>query len=90
MSFYRFCKIRLTLDCINATIALVTLEKYLAFAKISVVDFAKRARVDPVTIYRAIKQQTMPRGATLKKIIEASDGAISANEMIFVDRRKAG
>lgn len=37
---------------------------------ISVADLAKRAKVDPVTIYRLESGEQKPRAATLSKIIK--------------------
>jgi predicted transcriptional regulator len=59
------------------------LDDYLREKGESLRDFAKRAGLDLSTLYRIRNGQHDRASTTIKKIVAATDGKVTANDLIF-------
>lgn len=55
------------------------LAEWLKKQKMSVLDFAKKAEVSSMTVYRW-QEDTIPDREKMKKIVELTNGAVTAND----------
>ena len=58
----------------------MTIDQYIKLKGLSYIAAAAELGVDYSTLYRWINSGSMPRPATLKKIREWSNGAVTAND----------
>jgi len=56
------------------------LDSYLSSAGISSAKFAAKIDVDPSSVWRFRQGVRIPRRETMQKIIEATDGSVTAND----------
>lgn len=60
----------------------MTLDKYLTTFDISGADFADQIGVNAATIYRIRTGRVFPHRKTMQAIISATDGAVTANDLV--------
>ena len=58
------------------------LAAYLSEHKIKPATFAAKINVPPSTITRILRGERDPRGATIRKIVDGTDGKVSAGELL--------
>ena len=59
----------------------MTLAEYLDQEGLSITEFAERIDVTHETVRRYVAGQRLPRRAVMKRIAEATDGAVTANDL---------
>lgn len=59
------------------------LSEYLAKHEMNPEAFAAKVGVHPTTIYRLLSGATIPKRQNLKKIISATEGAVSISDLMF-------
>jgi transcriptional regulator with XRE-family HTH domain len=62
------------------------LDRYLKRNKVTPEDFAVLIDVHPTTIYRFLQGLSFPKSGNLKRIAEATNGSVSANDFLNVPR----
>ncbi len=77
-----FARVGLTRACIYADTRRVTLKRYLERNRLSVEEFAKMVGVHNTTLYRYLNGTAAPTATTLKAIVDATDGAVTADELL--------
>lgn len=63
----------------------MTLAEYLAVNGIKASTFADTISVPPSTVLRLLKGERSPRLELLKKIMEATNGAVTPNDFLSAD-----
>jgi predicted transcriptional regulator len=58
------------------------LAAYLSEHKIKPATFAAKINVPPSTITRILRGERDPRGATIRKIVDGTDGVVTAGELL--------
>lgn len=62
------------------------LSVYLKKKKIAPEDFARAIGAHPSTVYRFLHGLSFPKSGNIRKIFEATEGAVKANDFIYVER----
>lgn len=61
------------------------LDDYLTAHGISGADFARSIGVNPATVFRIRTGRVFPHRSTMAAIIEATEGKVTANDLISID-----
>ena len=63
------------------------LADYLRAEKLTLAAFASRIEVGPMAVHRYAKAGRVPQPDVMRRIIEATDGAVTANDFFDAPRR---
>ncbi|RLJ59103.1 DNA-binding Xre family transcriptional regulator [Litoreibacter meonggei] len=66
------------------------LDEYLKINGISGASFAERIGVNPATVFRIRTGRVFPHRSTLTAIVVATDGAVSANDLVEIPKKEKG
>jgi transcriptional regulator with XRE-family HTH domain len=68
----------------------MTLQNWLHKQKLTVAQFAQSIGVQKVTVYRWLYGHRIPSPAMMRLVMEATDGAVTANDLLEVEHKEPG
>ena len=67
---------------------MTTLADYLQEQSISTEDFAKRVKVDPISVGRYLRGERRPNWEVMRRIVKETDGSVTPNDFMEVKGKK--